>query len=302
MQALLLDLPEELLSLIVSFLDIFDRRHPKLVSRQFQSLIDRYTLPYSARSLKQKNPNVADGLHTIYFLGRHACPFEVYIEDLDSPDPKEYLPLPLVRRNFSSFRTGGSAHGRSLVTFFRMLRIDVLTLTVKTDDFRHTVNVGGPITQVWHNGSKREQWTSVPFGTAREACGWHSHTAFAMIDLSGTPFGVVSDFRPRGWQASGRCIVHGEGEDSFLNMFDRMSDENSVRPVEPLPTRHWPSRPNQRITLYGGGFAGGIYPEDDTCEDNGEGKNGGWALRLSFCGLDPRSDARLEQLRPPVPM
>lgn len=161
--------------------------------------------------------------------------------------------------------------GTVLVSSFRKLRICPWTLTVKTDDYTYASS-GGRLVQTYWNGQRRLEFFEVPYATARDAVG-HAHpgVAFsrnrgqAQIDLHGTGLAVdTGEFLAVGCSSFGRACVPVDAC------------------VEPK------TRVQQRVALYGGGYAGRMAPEQDRTTDeraaggnyDDEGRNGGWVLPL----------------------
>lgn len=213
----------------------------------------------------------ADGEHRVWHLGdRTKAPMLLYIHNALAPRPTEFISLAAGSgTNFSFFPPGGAANGSAVMTHFAKLRVCPWTLLVKTDDYTFATSVGR-VVQIYWNGKRRLELDSVPFATARDAAthfpvGASPNRGQAQIDLRDTGFGVrIDGFCAVGCAASGRIALPTDCCDD--------------------PT----ALVQQRVALYGGGFAGRMTPVDDRTLDDmaiggdhdDEGRNGGWVLPL----------------------
>ena len=215
---------------------------------------------------------VADGEYRFWQWGeRTHPPLTLFCRNLLSTRPTEFLSLANEGTNLSYFPCGGAALGTVLVSSFRKLRICPWTLTVKTDDYTYATS-GGHLLQTYWNGQRRLEFFEVPYATARDAAG-HAHSATslsrnrgqAQIDLRGTGLAVdTGEFMSVGCASFGRVCV---------------PTESCAEPK---------TRVQQRVALYGGGYAGRMAAEQDRTTDeraagenfDDEGRNGGWVLPL----------------------
>ena len=257
---------QDVFTTIIMFLPTRDLLPLLLVSRSMYFVVKRAIHPYDAASLKCSLLNghlwdeplaLADGDYMLYYRGNPSRPFQVYIEGFDGPCPQEYLTLQAQgqRTNFSEYNPGGSGRGTQLQTHFNRVRFNPVTLMVKTDDYTFASSAG-KITQTYWNGKRRIVLTALPYATAR-GCG---ALGYANIDLTDTPFAVVSRFSAMGCGPSGAVTI----EDTEL--------------------------PGQVLHLEGDGFCGRLCPALDVTKvekgmggdyDN-EGVNGGWVLQLAW--------------------
>ena len=210
----------------------------------------RALTPACARDIKVKllleghQVEVADGEYRIWQWGeRTHPPLTLFCRNLLSTRPTEFLSLANEGTNLSYFPCGGAALGTVLVSSFRKLRICPWTLTVKTDDYTYATS-GGHLLQTYWNGQRRLEFFEVPYATARDAAG-HAHSATslsrnrgqAQIDLRGTGLAVdTGEFMSVGCASFGRVCV---------------PTESCAEPK---------TRVQQRVALYGGGYAGRMAP------------------------------------------
>lgn len=101
----------------------------------------------------------------------------------------------------------GSGWGCSFVTSFSAIQVDWSTLIVNTGYFASatTVNV---------RGGCALPPGGVPYATASE-CGYRS--AYAYIDLSGTPYYVAETFTPNGYLPSGHIVSQSSNSQVWEN-------------------------------------------------------------------------------------
>jgi len=229
-----------------------------VVCREFNSLIHTVInrLPQTAADIVKKNPKASDGEYLLYGGEKKQYPFVAFCLGLGTDQPREYLTLVNTgpEANNSFFQSGGSCVGTDVLTQFHRLRINPITLVVKTDDFTFA-QTHGSLTQHYFNGEKYIEVDQVAYATARSSLGYRNTSGRANIDLTGTPFAVSSSFRMMGYQPSGSGFA---------------------------------SKSRQVVSLSGGGFAGRVCPSDDRDLDGGEGSNGGWVLRLKWLPEDQR--------------
>ena len=219
----------------------------------------------------------ADGEQWIWPRGdRSRPPLSVHCHNVLSARPTEFLTLhdaPDRPLNLSYFPVGGAAQGSVLITVFRKLRLCPWSLTVKTDDYTFSSSTGR-VSQTYWNGERTLTLEEVPYATARDAVGHGPvaglpHRGQAQLDLRGTGLAVrIDTFRPVGCAAFGAAGVP---------LSSAGSDARRLNAVQ------------QRLALYGGGFAGRLTPIADRTMDeravggnyDDEGRNGGWVLPLT---------------------
>ena len=277
-------MPYDMVAVMLQSLPTADRLSLLLTTRSFYFLIQRHTRPYDALSLKhqllQSDGDDAgalrDGEHTLYHKGYASRPFAAHIVGLAGLAPEVFIALPAQgeAENYSVYHPAWSGQGERCVTRFRKLRINPVTLMVKTDDYTFATSCGRIVQSYW-NGQRTAVFESVPYATAR-GCG---AAGSANVTLTGTPFAVASRFALMGCRPRGAVTV----------------GDSDV--------------PGQVLELAGDGFCGRLCPAIDVTKyEQGkrgnyddEGVNGGWVLQLTWANAVGREDeALLGQLVAPV--
>ena len=177
-----------------------------------------------------------------------------------------------------------SAGVTHVATRFTKLRLCPWTLFVKTDDYSFSSSDsvrGGPLRQRYWNGQRTVTFAEVPYATARNSTGSPSKPptcGYASLDLASTEFGMrVDGFCRFGCSPWGvvTVLLPADGCSRTDVPADHHVEQNPVQ---------------QRLILYGGGYAGRLTPVADETRDevargtdcDHEGCNGGWVLPLSF--------------------
>jgi hypothetical protein len=270
-----------------------------------------------------------DGEYILFYQGRAEQKMQLYCHNILSANPTTYITVS-PRSNSSSMPKGGSCTGDSLHTSFSKIRVNPVTLMVKTDDytFASTTPRNGCVRQRYWNNERQLALTQVPYATARCSnnlqrgqyrCQSDSEqfkagmaNGRASIDLRGTAFGVLDAAASRTWAARG-CQAWGvlwvpEGR-RLAAEHQRLAAEHQVDldSVPSDPEQAPSSRTScwQRLDLDGGGFAGRFGPALDRTLDeratgqnyDDEGNNGGWCLQLGLLDL---IDGGMEIERPPL--
>eukprot|EP00588_Corethron_pennatum_P008571 CAMPEP_0194267412 /NCGR_PEP_ID=MMETSP0169-20130528/1917_1 /TAXON_ID=218684 /ORGANISM="Corethron pennatum, Strain L29A3" /LENGTH=728 /DNA_ID=CAMNT_0039008239 /DNA_START=119 /DNA_END=2308 /DNA_ORIENTATION=+ len=117
---------------------------------------------------------------------------DVYCHNMDS-DPKEFLTL--TELNYSQFYAGGARPGQTVVTTFTKIRLDIATLKADINDHTFSTSIG----KINYDQVK----DYMPFGLAYACVKRNEAHANAVINLSGTPFKVISEFEVWGYEAAG---------------------------------------------------------------------------------------------------
>ncbi|MFY2559475.1 GON domain-containing protein [Corallococcus terminator] len=152
-------------------------------------------------------PGAEDGVYTLHANNDNHQPYSAYCLGMQTPEPKEYLPLVVSGSgsNYSRQQAGGAIAGTDVVTTFSKVRIQTPRLTyLKTDDLTFASSTGQITT-----------WgvTSVPYGFAGACMGPWNAAGTGNVDLNGTPFSVAPNaFAVRGWQAGGSATYSSDSK------------------------------------------------------------------------------------------
>ncbi|MFC1984301.1 GON domain-containing protein [Chloroflexota bacterium] len=173
-------------------------------------LLDNY-FPQSAKDIRDMYSALGDDDYTLFYQGKKDQPYEVWVKDLRSDDPKEYLTLP--QSNYSSIPSDKTYYrGQDMRTTYDRIRINPITLTVDKFDTTYSDTVGGPINfYQWskkpaNKRTKTETWNFCYYGGTRNCNGDNDNSkSMARVDLQGTPFAVADDVY---WEIGG----HGASE------------------------------------------------------------------------------------------
>lgn len=140
-------------------------------------------MPTSCQDIRSSANQSIDGHYTIYHNNK---PFEVYCKDMDGV-PVEYLSLAATGAgyNFSTYAPSSAISGPGIVTTFTKLRINPATLVIDSDDYAYSSSTGTVFHYVWR--------TQIPYGVARSCTGNETPTGTANIDLTGTPFALLTN-------------------------------------------------------------------------------------------------------------
>lgn len=123
---------------------------------------------------------VADGEYTLYVGGNEHEPWNAYCHG-----GNEFLTVNDYT-NYGQYAAGGHAVGTDVTTTYTKLRIDPQTLTIDISDQTFATSVGTL-------DRRTDHITSMPLGVAM-ACAGSATYGTANIDLTGTPFRIVSQF------------------------------------------------------------------------------------------------------------
>lgn len=190
-------------------------------------------LPVTCAEVLAKDPAATDGEYTLYIDRDPAKPWTAYCADM-AGTPSEYLTLVSTGgdRNFSQYTAGGGSPGTSVRTSFTRVRIDPADMTIVIVDQTFSSSSGS----LTHGSGAV---TSMPFGVAMSCDG--SASGVGNIDLTGTPFVVLTGFCQGGFQPQGSSEL---------------------------------SQNDQVVNLTGGGSCGWTGPANP-CPDNPFNGNGG---------------------------
>ena len=240
------NLSVELIVYICKYLNVKDQLQLAISSKTYYNVIINNILPINYWWYKKQNSkHVNNEYITLYVDQRY--PVNIFIHENES-----YIDVdPLT--NYSLFKVGGSATGLTCKTSFYKLRIDLFNNLIKTDDFVFSNTDGGPIIQKYHNGMSVLKLSKIPYATARSSIGHGDISGICEINIPN--FYITSEFSPRGCGANGSMKIVSNNDNSY------------------------------HIKIRGGGYAGGVYSILDDCKHTGEGKNGGWALKICFRGF-----------------
>jgi hypothetical protein len=147
----------------------------------------------------------ADGEYLLWAGGKMAS---VYCRGM-AGTPSEYLTLRSTggNSNYSSTGAAGNTSPGGVRTSFTRVRFHPETMVVDLDDFTFTTNNGG-----WATYGSRKL-VDTPYATAGDCVGSGSQTGTANVDLTGTPFAVVSNqFAPSGWAAAGTATYSAQNQ------------------------------------------------------------------------------------------
>lgn len=181
-----------------------------VISEKLPSL-DNY-FPQSAKEIRDMYSALGDDVYTLYYQGKKDQPYQVWIKDLRSNEPKEYLTLSQL--NYSSIPSDKTYYrGQDMRTTYDRIRINPVTLTVDKFDTTYSETVGGPINfYQWsskpvNKRTKTETWNFSYYGGTRNCNGNNDNDkSMARIDLQGTPFAVADDVY---WEIGGNGASGG---------------------------------------------------------------------------------------------
>lgn len=181
-----------------------------VISEKLPSL-DNY-FPQSAKEIRDMYSALGDDVYTLYYQGKKDQPYQVWIKDLRSNEPKEYLTLSQL--NYSSIPSDKTYYrGQDMRTTYDRIRINPVTLTVDKFDTTYSKTVGGPINfYQWsskpvNKRTKTETWNFSYYGGTRNCNGNNDNDkSRARIDLQGTPFAVADDVY---WEIGGNGASGG---------------------------------------------------------------------------------------------
>ncbi|HLL00472.1 MAG TPA: LamG-like jellyroll fold domain-containing protein [Myxococcaceae bacterium] len=165
--------------------------------------------------VRAQSPGAGDGTYSL-MLGSQQV--EVYCHNMAST-PLEYLTLPKTgsTTNYSYYGKGQYTAPTGLTTWFSKVRFEPATLRLRLDDYTFSTSQG------WANFGGRYDY-SAPLATAADCVHDFSQTGRSNIDLTGTPFDIVDQFKVEGYAGAGSANFSG----------------------------------SQIVNLTGGGFCGGI--------------------------------------------
>lgn len=198
--------------------------------------VDEYVLELPCSALELQRRGVAtDGeylLGWVLELGKKIA-VNVYCHGMGTDDPKGYLTLARTGPwdNYSLFNAGGTASGTDVITVFEKIRLVMPTRMgeaprIICPDFTFSRS-SGSVVVTGGNGTLRTNFEHAAYGVAQNSNG--ERTSHAGMDLRGTPFAVMCDFRAFGWSSTALATI----------------------------THH-----RQVVKLEGGGYQGGCGPPD----------------------------------------
>jgi hypothetical protein len=196
--------------------------------------------PTSCADIKSHISGAADATYTLYSGGDTRKPWQAFCLGMAN-SPHEYLSL--TGANFAQYTQGGKSQGADVRTTYTKVRLDPATLKVDITDRSFATSTG----MLNHNGGT--QVTSMPYSVAMDCAGNNSRTGVAQIDLSGTPFAIVTNQFFKGGAQAG----------SNLQMPD-----------------------NQHATLTGGGDCGWFGPTNNLFNPFNTNVNPSTILQLSY--------------------
>ncbi len=149
---------------------------------------ERVEFPKTCAEKAIGNPNLPDGEYKLYLANDEQYQWSAWCVDLQSASPKEYLTLPKGGDlNMSMYRAGGKSPGADVITKFDKIRVDPITLKVDMADLTFATSTG----KVIHMGTTEIESMSLGLAMSCEL----GNAAFAQIDLTDTPFGIVNWFK-----------------------------------------------------------------------------------------------------------
>lgn len=179
----------------------------------------------------------SDGTYTLYFERNPEQPWEVYCYDMEGT-PREYLTLPATGGANNRFEE----HTYNRQTSYERVRIDPISLQIdaQDDEFATTTTLLG------RGGRPERSYDgNIFFGTAG-SCGRGVENGDPQgrgtIDLTGTPFSVVTEFEVGGECASGRAefmasrqivTLRASGSCGFMAPQDNALAEGNRCPEDP---------------------------------------------------------------------
>jgi len=154
----------------------------------------------SCADIQNSDPSSEDGEYTITRkTNRVSRDINVYCHNMDS-DPKEFLTL--TELNYSQFFAGGPRPGQTIVTTFTKIRLDIATLKADINDHTFSTSIG----KINYDQVK----DYMPFGLAYACVKRNEAHANAVINLSGTPFKVISEFEVWGYLGVGSAVYNSD--------------------------------------------------------------------------------------------
>jgi len=285
----LLELPDAALVVVLSHLDVRERAPARAAGsaelRGAALQADQKHPCCAALLLRAEPQRASSGEVTLYHLGRRDRPMTMWLELAEGQPPREFVTLrtPLDAADepaVSSLREQNlwgiaSAHEElerpNLVTKYRKIRVDPLSLLCDTSDTTHATTKGEPMEFTWHNGQTAETYSYAPLATAYGSVIFQN-TGEASLDLACTSFVVDAAFAAHG---------HGGNGTVAMSLADDVTDyvlhESHVWSLNTghTPAATWDMLPQavcgllvreerlpkpRTVRLTGGGFDGGVSP------------------------------------------
>jgi len=154
--------------------------------------------PSNCADIQNSDPSSEDGEYTITRKTDGVSrDINIYCHNMDS-NPKEFLTL--TELNYSQFKAGGLYPGTTVVTTFTKIRLDIATLKADINDHTFSTSVG----KINNDGIK----DYMPFGLAYSCIKKYEAHGKAEINLSGTPFKVISEFEVGGSKGVGSAVYN----------------------------------------------------------------------------------------------
>lgn len=164
-------------------------------------------IPTSCADFKEADPNLFDGLYTLFYEGDLDQPWEVDCVDMPGV-PREYIPLVNTGGdyNFGQYTvSAGQGGDTSVRTNYMGLRVDPETLQVDIDDRTFASSSG----MLFHNMIPvSEMFLGIAMGCQQV----NLANGVANIDLTGTPFFVDHEFLQCGWMPAGMAEFSNDGQ------------------------------------------------------------------------------------------
>jgi hypothetical protein len=210
----------------------------------------------SCAEVKAGNPTATNGAHRIFLAGNLDEPVDVYCEDMDTGEPKEYLDVPRnvendpqgPRANVSVLYINNSqavAEHPILYTYFTRVRLDLSTVSIDIGDTRHAISTrpagSPPVATMALLGG---QITHVAYGVSlfcRDMPGTpHNDTVLldARVDLTGTPFELISE-GPAFSQSAKHATIDDADPKAATLTADHLAADEGCNFVAPASHR-WP--------------------------------------------------------------
>ena len=151
--------------------------------------------------IKIEDPTAVDDDYVLYIDGDPTTPWDAYCHDM-AGTPLSFLTLVNVGPdlNFSQYSAGGGSPGTDVRTNFTRVRLNPVNLRVDADDRTFASSTG----QLMHG---QFVVTMLPYATA-EGCN-NTANGLGNIDLTGTPFRVISSFCKLGANIMGTTMFSG---------------------------------------------------------------------------------------------
>ncbi len=129
-----------------------------------------------------------------HYQGDKDKEFDVWVQDLRSNEPKEYLTVK-TQNNYSTIVSDRSYYrGGDMKTYYDRVRIDPITLEIDINDTTYSNTQGGPIKH-YANGKYKETWDYCQYGVTKNCnSSKDNNKSMAMVDLTGTPFYVINNW------------------------------------------------------------------------------------------------------------